>query len=149
VFGAATGAAGLLVGVLAAGLKGVPGYLAEATSPQTVLARDRRAALLLMLAVGLAAGAAAGAAGGVADGLGGGLGVGIAVGIASGLWLSTGQAAWPAYLLTMGWLAFSHRLPRRLMGFLADAHQRGVLRQVGAVYQFRHIDLQHRLATRS
>jgi len=34
------------------------------------------------------------------------------------------------------------------MAFLADAHQRGVLRQAGAVYQFRHIELQHRLATR-
>ena len=29
------------------------------------------------------------------------------------------------------------------MTFLADAHQRGVLRQAGAVYQFRHIALQH------
>jgi hypothetical protein len=34
------------------------------------------------------------------------------------------------------------------MGFLADAHQRGVLRQAGAVYQFRHIELQRRLANR-
>jgi hypothetical protein len=34
------------------------------------------------------------------------------------------------------------------MDFLADAHRRGVLRQAGAVYQFRHIELQHRLATR-
>lgn len=31
------------------------------------------------------------------------------------------------------------------MGFLADAHDRGVLRRVGAVHQFRHIELQHRL----
>ena len=36
-----------------------------------------------------------------------------------------------------------------LVGFLDDAHKRGVLRQAGAAYQFRHIDLQHRLATRS
>jgi hypothetical protein len=33
------------------------------------------------------------------------------------------------------------------MTFLADAHQRGVLRQAGAVYQF-HVELQRRLATR-
>jgi hypothetical protein len=33
------------------------------------------------------------------------------------------------------------------MAFLTDAHQvRGVLRQVGPVHQFRHIDLQRRLA---
>ena len=35
------------------------------------------------------------------------------------------------------------------MGFLDDAHRRGVLRQVGAVYQFRHIELQHRLTNTS
>jgi hypothetical protein len=34
------------------------------------------------------------------------------------------------------------------MDFLADAHKRGVLRQAGAVYQFRHIELQYRLANR-
>jgi hypothetical protein len=34
------------------------------------------------------------------------------------------------------------------MSFLADAHQRGVLRQAGAVYQFRHVELQRRLAIR-
>jgi hypothetical protein len=33
------------------------------------------------------------------------------------------------------------------MDFLADAHRRGILRQTGAVYQFRHIKLQHWLAT--
>ena len=42
-----------------------------------------------------------------------------------------------------------NRLPWQLMAFLADAHQRGVLRQAGAVYQFRHIELQHRLANTS
>jgi hypothetical protein len=34
------------------------------------------------------------------------------------------------------------------MSFLEDAHRRGVLRQTGAVYEFRHIELQHRVATR-
>jgi hypothetical protein len=31
------------------------------------------------------------------------------------------------------------------MEFLADAHRRGVLRQVGGVYQFRHARLHERL----
>jgi hypothetical protein len=35
------------------------------------------------------------------------------------------------------------------MGFLADARQRDVLRQEGANYKFRHLELQHRLATHS
>jgi hypothetical protein len=34
------------------------------------------------------------------------------------------------------------------MRFLADAHRRAVLRQVGAVYQFRHARLQDNLARR-
>lgn len=34
------------------------------------------------------------------------------------------------------------------MAFLSDAHERrGVLRQAGDVYQFRHIDLQRHLAS--
>ena len=33
------------------------------------------------------------------------------------------------------------------MTFLSDAHERGVLRQVGPVYQFRHIELQRWLAS--
>jgi hypothetical protein len=53
-----------------------------------------------------------------------------------------------AYLLARSWLATRHRLPWPLMNFLADAHRRGVFRQAGAVYQFRHIELQHRLANR-
>jgi hypothetical protein len=41
------------------------------------------------------------------------------------------------------------RLPWRLVRFLADAHeQRGVLRQAGAAYQFRHVELQRHLAGR-
>jgi hypothetical protein len=35
------------------------------------------------------------------------------------------------------------------MRFFDDAHQQGVLRQAGPVYQFRHIELQHKLARTS
>jgi NACHT domain len=143
---------GLTVGLLF-GLKVVPGDLAEAASPQITLARDRQAALLFMLVLGVAGGVvgglAAGLAAGVSLGVVGGVAAGVAAGLAAGAWLSTDQAAWPSYLLTVGWLAFSHRLPRSLMDFLSDAHERGVLRQAGAVYQFRHIELQHRLANRA
>jgi hypothetical protein len=77
-----------------------------------------------------------------------GLAAGLVAGLAFGLGLSMGQTAWPSYTLTRERLALYHRLPRSLMNFLSDAHQRGVLRQAGAVYQFRHIELQHRLANR-
>lgn len=40
------------------------------------------------------------------------------------------------------------KAPLRLMRFLADAHRRAVLRQAGAVYQFRHASLQDNLANR-
>ncbi|MBO0803669.1 MAG: hypothetical protein J2P25_11425 [Nocardiopsaceae bacterium] len=39
-------------------------------------------------------------------------------------------------------LPLTGRLPWRLTGFLQDAYNRGVLRQAGAVYQFRHLALQ-------
>jgi GTPase SAR1 family protein len=58
------------------------------------------------------------------------------------------DTAWPAYATARSWLALRRQLPWALTAFLKDAHQRGALRQAGAVYQFRHLELQHRLATR-
>ncbi|QDN94689.1 hypothetical protein FNV68_54890 [Streptomyces sp. S1D4-23] len=57
------------------------------------------------------------------------------------------RTVWGSFSAAKFHRASRHRIPRNLMAFLADAHQhRGVLRQVGAVYQFRHIDLQRHLA---
>jgi tetratricopeptide (TPR) repeat protein len=50
-----------------------------------------------------------------------------------------------AYIDARFWLACRGRLPWRIMDFLDDARRRGVLRQVGAVHQFRHIRLQQAL----
>ena len=130
------------------GLKAVPGDLTAAESPQTVLARDRWAALRLMLVTGVMAGVLAGIAGSLAFGIAGSLAFGIAGGLGAGLFVSGTRTAWPSYIATIGWLALHHRLPWSLMDFLADARERGILRQAGTVFQFRHIDLQHRLATR-
>ncbi|MEU2223649.1 NACHT domain-containing protein [Streptomyces sp. NPDC018347] len=55
-------------------------------------------------------------------------------------------SAWGRYTVARCWLALTGRLPWRLMAFLRDAHTRGVLRQVGGVYRFRHIELRNRLA---
>ncbi|KUL43842.1 hypothetical protein ADL22_13260 [Streptomyces sp. NRRL F-4489] len=44
------------------------------------------------------------------------------------------------------WLPLTGRLPWSVLTFLEDAYHRGVLRQAGAVYQFRHARLQHHLA---
>jgi hypothetical protein len=54
--------------------------------------------------------------------------------------------AWGRWLVATSWLRLHGRLPSSLMEFLEDAHRRGVLRQSGGVYQFRHARLQARLA---
>lgn len=55
-------------------------------------------------------------------------------------------SAWGPWLIARSWLALTGRLPWSAMTFLADAHHRGVLRQVGGVYQFRHARLKDHLA---
>jgi hypothetical protein len=67
---------------------------------------------------------------------------GLAVGLTTAL-----SRSWGAYVLGRTWLALRGHTPIRLNRFLEDAHQRGVLRQAGAIYQFRHARLQDRLAT--
>jgi hypothetical protein len=53
---------------------------------------------------------------------------------------------WGRWLIARTWLSLTGRLPWPIMTFLADAHQRGILRQAGGVYQFRHARLQDHLA---
>ncbi|MFE0459835.1 NACHT domain-containing protein [Kitasatospora sp. NPDC058965] len=56
------------------------------------------------------------------------------------------SSRWGAYQVTRLRLACTGCLPFRLMRFLDDAHHRGVLRQEGSTYQFRHARLRERLA---
>lgn len=56
---------------------------------------------------------------------------------------------WPAYVTATAWLALRGDLPWRPLRFLETAHSLGILRQVGAVYQFRHSRLQDHLARAS
>jgi len=75
----------------------------------------------------------------VAGGLLGGLGLGLVAGLtltATG-WFGFTRAC----LVARGWL------PWRLLDFLQDAQRRGVLRQIGGVYQFRHARLHDRLVS--
>jgi hypothetical protein len=151
-----------LVGVITGGYAGGLAFevaatdLTKATTPTAVLARDRAAFRLGGLGTGIAIGLSTGLAVAISPTpggqLNGGLRLGLGVGLASliGVGLAVGflQASWGSFTLARWWLAASGRLPWRLMTFLADAHtNRGVLRQVGAVYQFRHAELQRRLAT--
>ncbi|OEJ43163.1 XRE family transcriptional regulator [Streptomyces agglomeratus] len=49
------------------------------------------------------------------------------------------------FVFSRVWLPLTGRLPWDPAAFLDDAYRRGVLRQTGAVYQFRHVRLQHHL----
>jgi hypothetical protein len=71
---------------------------------------------------------------------------GLLIGAIAGLLVGVCTAPWGTFTATRCWLAIRRQLPWHLMGFLADARQRAVLRQAGAVYQFRHTELQHCLA---
>jgi hypothetical protein len=151
---------GLVIGLvlgLPASLAGVPRDLSKAASPAAVLARDRRAAVARGLVIGLVLGELLGSTIIIFGGTTATIRYVILTllffglfGIAGGLpFISLGMGvdtAWLPYMLAIGWLAMNRRLPWHLMSFLADAHHRGVLRQAGAVYQFRHIALQRRLA---
>ncbi|MFG2721826.1 helix-turn-helix domain-containing protein [Streptomyces sp. NPDC048416] len=72
---------------------------------------------------------------GIISGLGGALGYAVSL---------TSWGQWTVF--SRIWLPLTGRLPWPVLAFLEDAYQRGVLRQAGAVYQFRHARLQDHLA---
>ncbi|MDA3649991.1 helix-turn-helix domain-containing protein [Saccharopolyspora indica] len=73
--------------------------------------------------------------------------VGLLGGISVTLAYSLAFTAWGQWiLLARLWLPLTGWLPWATTAFLADAYERGVLRQSGAVYQFRHARLQEHLS---
>jgi hypothetical protein len=56
-------------------------------------------------------------------------------------------STWARFQVAKAWLAAQGKVPWGLMRFLGDAHARGVLRQAGATYQFRHVRLQQQLSS--
>ncbi|MGV9554233.1 NACHT domain-containing protein [Streptomyces sp. NPDC003401] len=62
---------------------------------------------------------------------------GTVVGVVSGIATLLGSA-WGSYQVSRSWFWLTRRLPWRLSAFLEDARGLGVLRQIGAVHQFRH-----------
>ena len=146
---------GLLVGLLA--LRRLPSDLAVA-SPKTLLARDRSGTLTtwppIVLTISVAAGAIAALAHPLVDlrpELAYGLVAAGSAAVGAMLWAGAVSRievpSWPNWLLAHSWLALTRQLAWRLMKFLAQAHKLGVLRQTGPIYQFRHIELEHRLAS--
>jgi hypothetical protein len=127
-----------------------PADVALAVDPDLVLEADRTASLARAAVVTLAVAVGVGIA--TTPGLGWMKAVELALimalmyGLADRL-AGVTATAWGKFVVARAGLAASNRLPWRLMAFLDDAHRRGVLRQAGAIYQFRHARLQERLAS--
>ncbi|SDK50239.1 hypothetical protein SAMN05216298_0301 [Glycomyces sambucus] len=144
---------GLLVGLVVGPLSGLMTGLWQSISSvqlqmltsREVFVSERKASNLLGLAVGLAFWLSiwwvireqTGLTPRLAVEMGPGLLLGLVVKLVSGI-------ASTAYRLCHISLAFPNgrKLPWRFLAFLEGAHDRGVLRQVGATYEFRHEALQ-------
>ncbi|MCC3774648.1 NACHT domain-containing NTPase, partial [Streptomyces sp. UNOB3_S3] len=142
---------GALVGVIGGCASGV--YRALSIPSDTMRAAGPRSTLRTDRAATLARGATAAVlAGGICWAVALLIGPGSPVGtMPIELWVPVGTSAlalsaWGRLGIARIWLALTGRAPWRLMGFLAEAHRRGVLRQSGAHYEFRHLRLQQRLA---
>lgn len=146
--GPAVGLAGSFAVMLALGIEAVPDNLSAAASPKAVLLFDRRAAVTRMVVTGLSIGLAGmlASAGKIGPAFGFRMAVVTAAGLLGGLIITALTSAWPMWEITRAWLAVRGQLPWHAIEFLADAHKRGILRQSGSVYQFRHLELQKRLA---
>ena len=163
--------AALGVTALAAGILGGPVYVVlsgilfldevpvegvGAAQPADVIATDRDVALLQLTAFGLLSGVGLGTwflmiiggygsitfgaafLNGFVHGVFGGLAFGVARFVA--------RSAWGRWIVfARFWLPLRGALPWRIHRFLRDAHERGVLRQAGVVYQFRHASLRDHL----
>ncbi|WP_201304913.1 hypothetical protein [Streptomyces sp. GS7] len=71
---------------------------------------------------------------------------GFMAGVMFGIAYVLSLTAWGQWVVLIRiWLPLRGRLPWAVHAFLDDAYQRGVLRQAGAVYQFRHARLQGHL----
>lgn len=133
----------------------------KAPGPGELLTRNRKAVLLQWLLFAPLFGGAVAVAGWPAvellDGslwgvrlgwtIPDGLRFGLLTAFGAGLGTALSLTAWGQWtVFARLWLPLTGRLPRAAMAFLDDAHRRGVLRKVGAVYQFRHTRLQQHFA---
>jgi hypothetical protein len=109
---------------------------APAADPRSTLRDDRTATLVSAALLGFASGLAVV----VADGPRIGVMAGVIV-----LVTVLASSPWMRFAVTRCWLAATGKLPLRLMTFLGQAYRLGLVRQVGAAYQFRHARLQEQL----
>ncbi|GHH88282.1 hypothetical protein GCM10018793_67430 [Streptomyces sulfonofaciens] len=99
-----------------------------------------------MLVMGVPAGLGAGLQGGPLWGFLAGLVFGLEAAFGGGLGYGLSFTAWGQWVaLVRIWLPLRGKVPWAVTAFLEDALDRNVLRQTGAVYQFRHVRLQEHL----
>ncbi|WP_157494478.1 NACHT domain-containing NTPase [Kutzneria sp. 744] len=84
---------------------------------------------------------------GLGLGVGSGLVLVVTAAVSGGIPALFPSTIWVRYLTAKWWLAAGGHVPIRLLAFLDDACTLGVMRKVGAVYQFRHVDLQRHLSS--
>jgi WD40 repeat protein len=142
---------GLVVGVpagIALGLDqlwSVPLEAATAATPQSTYLDDRRARRWTTLFAGLLVGLTVAAAIGTQSGGSAAVFYGVTAGV--GIWLIGNCVLGRGSRLRVAEIVLSRSFRRlRFMPLLEDAKQRQLLRQAGAVYQFRHAELQEHLA---
>ncbi|MFD7531943.1 NACHT domain-containing protein [Streptomyces sp. NPDC059849] len=140
---------GLVFGLTA--LLEAPLQSESAARPTDLLNANRRRVAFRLMLWALVIGSVVGLVEGIWHGALRGIQVGVVFGLeaafGAGLAYGCGLTAWGQWVaLARIWLPLTGRLPWRLMAFLDDAHQREVLRQAGAVYQFRHASLQDHLS---
>ncbi|MBB5158267.1 NACHT domain-containing protein [Saccharopolyspora phatthalungensis] len=118
----------------------------EAVSPWQLLRTDRTVTLIRAILAGSTVGLSVG----LVDGFLSTTVFGLVAGFAVGLMVTQAfllRSTWGTWLLFgRVWLPLTGRLPWRVKRFLEDAYDRGVLRQAGSLYQFRHARLRDHLA---
>ena len=153
-----TAALGLIIGIVSGIARSValwlnkPVNLVTSPSPTAALRNSRMAAatwaiftifvLEGMVAIGIKFGDVASS-----DPVRYGVAYGVPLGIVGGL-LALTVSTWGEFVVVRMVLAKKGSLPLRLVGFLDDGRARGVFRQAGAAYQFRHSRLREQLAHR-
>jgi transcriptional regulator with XRE-family HTH domain len=116
-----------------------------ATDPGASWRRDREHAITFGLTASVALGIPLGLKNGLAHGVISGVVAGVCFGLIVGLGCAIGASdTWRTTLLFLQLRGLG--IPLNGVRFLEDARQRGLLRTVGPLYQFRHPSLQDRLA---
>ncbi|MEU4446921.1 NACHT domain-containing protein [Actinosynnema sp. NPDC050801] len=146
------GIMGVIIGMAVGVAYGMdaPSMIAPVRSPRQVLTQDRTTFLVCFAGVVIAAVVAIGFTAGMGTNFHGHSAAvgGATYGLATGALVAASRTQWLHYTANRLGLALRGHIPLAFMKFLADAHTvHGVLRQEGASYQFRHLDMQRRLAS--